>query len=92
VKFTYELSRQQYNRFVDDPNTTGEIDNLGRVLGVKVTDGPEKGTSWVFTGQCAGEARLYELAVRYYIVINVTKKPWYLPGFVLDWGFKKALV
>jgi hypothetical protein len=91
MKFTYELSRSQYKRFVDDPNTTGEIDNLGRILGVAVKDGPDKGVSWVFTGKCEGAANIYELSYHYYLVIIVNKKPWYLPRFVLDYGFRKAL-
>jgi hypothetical protein len=91
MKFTYELSRQQYVRFTDDPNTTGEIDNLGRLLGVTVKDGPTKNASWVFTGKCEGSADLYQFKLQYYLVINVTKKPWYLPRFILDYGFRKAL-
>jgi hypothetical protein len=40
--FKYPLTDQQHARFVNDPDTTGEIDNLGRVLGVDVIDGPHK--------------------------------------------------
>lgn len=91
-RFTYQLTYDQYCRFVNDPNTTGEIDNLGRLLGVDIKDGPFRGTTWVFTGKCEGSAKLVDInSVLYGIVIDVNKKPWYLFDWVLDWGFKKAL-
>jgi hypothetical protein len=89
--FKYQLTKKQHSRFVNDPNTTGEIDNLGRVLGVDVKDGPDKGTSWVFSGRCAGTARLADVGSTNWLLIELTKKPWWLPAFVLDFGFREAL-
>lgn len=89
--FKYQLTDQQHARFVSDQNTTGEIDNLGRMLGVVVTDGPDRGVSWLFSGRCVGSARLIDLGEAHWLLIEVTRKPWWLPAFVLDWGFREAL-
>lgn len=90
-RFEYALTEQQYQRFVQDPNTTAEIDNLGRLLGVDVRDGNVKGESWVFDGKCEGTARLIEKDGGHAISIQIKKKPWYLFDWFLDWGFRKAL-
>ena len=93
MKFEYGLTEQQYRRFVDDPNTTGEIDNLARVLGTNIAEAdpimPNIAMQWTFSGSCVGAAYLYKTprAIR----IDVTRKPWYIPNFVLDWGFREAL-
>lgn len=93
MKFEYGLTEQQYRRFVDDPNTTGEIDNLARVLGTNVHQVPpllsKVAMEWTFDGACKGRAQLF--AVPRGIRIDITKKPWWIPRFILDLGFRKAL-
>lgn len=92
MKFVYQLTASQYARFVDDPNTTGEIDNLARVLGTEVKQiNPPRddiAMAWTFDGSCKGTAQLFKAMC---IRIDVFSKPWWLPGFVLDYGFRKAL-
>ncbi len=93
MKFKYPLTESQYRRFVDDPNTTGEIDNLARVLGTDVHQVPpllaQVAMEWTFSGACKGRAELFSEPQG--IVIDVFSKPWWLPWFVLDWGFRRAL-
>jgi hypothetical protein len=93
--FRYPLTDQQYARFVNDPNTTGEIDNLARVLGVNVIELPPNSTGiamrWVFTGKCEGDAYLVNIGPLHTCVVEVRKKPWWLFDFVLDYGFRKVL-
>lgn len=93
MKFEYLLTEQQYRRFVDDPNTTGEIDNLARMLGTNVHQVPpllsQVAMEWTFDGSCKGRAQLFSEPRG--ICIDVVKKPWWLPRFILDAGFRKAL-
>lgn len=91
--FKYPLTQSQYNRFQHSTNDQ-EIRSLCSKAGCQVTseqivDGVE---TWYFAGRCSGTCALVNHQDRWYCVIDVRKKPWWLPWAILDWGFQKALV
>jgi hypothetical protein len=98
--FRYQLTKDQFQRFVLDPETTAEINLQSKLIGVKVEEHAcfldNAVTQWTFGGTCEGGAALFRfcegVTERYEIIIRVDKAPWYLPRFVLDIGFRKALV
>lgn len=90
--FRYPLTDQQYARFQHSTNDA-EIRAICQRAGVEVTDerivdGIE---TWYFRGRCAGTMALVRTNGHWECWIRVTKKPWWLPAFVLDWGFREAL-
>jgi hypothetical protein len=85
----YKLTQSQYDRFVLDPETTHEIYTLGKPIGVFVSGDTEN--DWTFTGTIQGTAGLRKVDSDWYCFVNITKKPWYLPIFLLDLAFKAAL-
>jgi hypothetical protein len=92
VFFKYRLTPSQYARFQHQTNDA-EITALCDSVGVKVTgeqnvDGVE---TWYFRGRCTGTMALVNEYGLWYCVIQVTKKPWWLPWSLLDRGFKEAL-
>lgn len=90
--FRYPLSLSQYDRFQHSTNDA-ELRAVCEKAGVKVTgeqliNGIE---TWYFRGRCAGTMALVREDGSWYCVIQVQSKPWWLPWFVLDWGFREAL-
>ena len=104
--FKYPLTDSQYARF-QHANNNEQIQALGRKAGVVVTDETiENGVETMhFTGRCKGTMALIlcdpggQRAFRFRVGtplhwecwIQVREKPWWLPWFVLDWGFREAL-
>jgi hypothetical protein len=92
VIFRYPISLSQYGRFQHSTNDA-ELHAICAKAGVKVTgeqliDGIE---TWYFRGRCAGTMALIYEDDSWYCFIYIQSKPWWLPWFVLDWGFKEAL-
>jgi hypothetical protein len=102
--FRYPISLSQYGRFQHSTNDA-ELHAICAKAGVKVTgeqliDGVE---TWYFSGRCKGTMALVRCDAAGFpsnqsgeftyweCVIRVQSKPWWLPWFVLDWGFKEAL-
>lgn len=103
--FKYPLTDDQYQRFQHD-NNNAQIQALGRQAGVEITDEFVEGgiEKMRFTGRCKGTMALVpmykpdigelgqELVLDHWECwIQVRSKPWWLPWFVLDWGFREAL-
>jgi hypothetical protein len=90
--FKYPLTDSQYARF-QHANNNSQIQALGRKAGVVVTDEKIVGgiETMYFKGRCNGTMALVPVDGRYECWIQVRSKPWWLPWFVLDWGFKEAL-
>ncbi len=102
--FKFPLTDNQYARFQHSTNDI-EIRTICEKVGVQVTDEQIIGgrETWYFEGKCNGTMALVKLpAVRWAIDptlrverwecwIQIRKKPWWLPYFVLKRGFKKAL-
>lgn len=88
--FVYELNQDQYIRF-QDKNTLNELGDLGKTIDVQVK---EVGVlAWRFSGTAAGYAWVEQVPeIGYVCVVNVLKKPWWFPWFLVDKGFKKQLV
>lgn len=88
--FVYELTQEQYLRF-QDPDTLNELQDLGKSFDVLVI---ELGNLiWSFEGKATGYAWVDFLPVIGYVcVVNVEKKPWWFPWFLVDKGFRKQLV
>jgi hypothetical protein len=101
----YPLSDSQYQRF-QHANNDRQIQALAAKAGVVVTDEKVVGgvETMYFKGRCNGTMAL--MAVDKYGLrekpdtlafdhwecwIQVRSKPWWLPWFVLDWGFREAL-
>lgn len=104
--FKYILTDSQYQRFQHD-NNNSQIQAIGAKVGVTITDekivnGIE---TMYFGGRCKGTMALVPvdnimgIAVtrdhprfdHWECWIQVRSKPWWLPWFVLDSGFKAAL-
>jgi hypothetical protein len=102
--FKYPLTDAQYQRFQHATNDA-EIRTLCERAGCQVTgeqrvDGVE---TWYFDGRCKGTMALVpcnhvggEAPIRgpmhhWECWIQVRSKPWWLPWFFLDWGFREAL-
>jgi hypothetical protein len=102
--FKYPLTDDQYNRF-QHPTNDAEIELICNKVGIQVTDqqivaGRE---TWYFKGRCSGTMALVHLPAvlwaedpalrlpRWECWIQIRKKPWWLPWFILDRGFKEAL-
>lgn len=102
----YPLTDAQYHRFQHKTNDA-EIRALCEKAGCRVTDekivnGVE---TWYFDGRCKGTMALvpcdeFSVAVAsatsrafdyWEVWIQIRSKPWWLPWFVLDWGFRQAL-
>lgn len=101
--FKYPLTDSQYARFQHDTNDA-EIKQICTAAGVEVTD--EKMVrgieTWYFRGRCSGTMALVPVLSKYVDIggqrishyecwIQVRSKPWWLPWFVLDWGFRESL-
>jgi hypothetical protein len=106
VLLKYPLTDEQYARFQHTTNDA-EIRALCERAGCQVTgeqrvDGVE---TWYFDGRCKGTMALVPCTADGYTKgnvkgwtphhwecwIQVRSKPWWLPWFVLDWGFREAL-
>ena len=90
--FRYPISLSQYGRFQHSTNDA-ELHAICAKAGVKVTgeqliDGVE---TWYFSGRCKGTMALVRDSDNWWCVIRVQSKPWWLPWFVLDYGFREAL-
>jgi hypothetical protein len=99
----YPLTDAQYQRFQHKTNDA-EIRALCERAGCQVTgeqrvNGVE---TWYFDGRCKGTMALVSVPTRAHggtlepdahweCWIQVRSKPWWLPWFVLDWGFRQAL-
>jgi hypothetical protein len=102
--FKYPISDAQYARF-QHANNDRQIQALASKAGVVVTDEKVVGgvETMYFKGRCNGTMALVpcnhvggEAPVRgpmhhWECWIQVRSKPWWLPWFVLDWGFREAL-
>lgn len=90
--FRYPLTDSQYARFQHSTNDA-EIRAICDRAGVKVTDEQIVNNieTWYFKGRCSGTMVLVKSTNGWYCMVNVHSKPWWLPWFVLDWGFKEAL-
>jgi hypothetical protein len=105
VLFKYPLTDAQYARF-QHSNNDDQIQALGAKAGVTITDEKVVGgvETMYFDGRCKGTMALVPCWFRgvrnddhinstdhWECWIQVRSKPWWLPWFVLDWGFKEAL-
>lgn len=91
--YKYPLTDVQYQRFQHQTNDA-EIKALCEAVGVKVTGEQviNNVETWYFRGRCNGTMALVkEPGQPWQCVIQITKKPWWLPWFVLDYGFREAL-
>jgi hypothetical protein len=105
--FKHPLSESQYARFqhaTNDAEIRALCERAGcQVTGEQRVDGVE---TWYFDGRCKGTMALMKCDPNgeYYghasqvlkphhweCWIQVRSKPWWLPWFVLDWGFRQAL-
>lgn len=91
--FRYLLTDNQYLRFqhqTNDAEIAVICEKAGvRVTGEQVVNGVE---TWYFRGRCSGTMALVKNTGKTWeCVIRVQSKPWWLPWFVLDWGFHEAL-
>jgi hypothetical protein len=88
----YRLSESQYQRF-QHPDNNEQIQGLAQKVGVIVTDEfVENGVEMMrFRGRCAGTMALVRDKGEWTCVVRVQSKPWWLPRFVLDYGFREAL-
>jgi hypothetical protein len=100
----YPLTDSQYQRFQHSTNDA-EIRALCERAGCSVTgELLENGVeTWRFRGRCSGTMALVPCdAARFQTSkagpfthwecwIRIEKKPFWLPWFVLDWGFRRAL-
>jgi hypothetical protein len=93
VIFRYPISLSQYGRFQHSTNDA-ELHAVCAKAGVRVTgeqliDGVE---TWYFAGRCKGTMALVQPTPHTWeCVIRVQSKPWWLPWFALDYGFREAL-
>jgi hypothetical protein len=90
--FKYPLTPSQYQRFQHGTNDA-EIRALCERAGCSVTAERLVGgvETWFFRGRCSGTAALVPTGTGHECWIRVQKKPFWLPWFVLDWGFRRAL-
>jgi hypothetical protein len=99
----YPLSDEQYRRF-QDANNDDQIQELGRKAGVTITDEFVEGgiEKMRFRGRCNGTMALVFVEEAEFLYepihcphwecwIRIQSKPWWLPWFILDWGFREAL-
>jgi hypothetical protein len=100
----YPLTDSQYARF-QHANNDDQIQALGAKAGVTITDETVVGgvETMYFKGRCNGTMALVPMyrpeprALNEPVLdhwecwIQIRSKPWWLPWFVLDWGFKEAL-
>ena len=88
--FLYELTQEQYLRF-QASDTLNELQDLGKSFDVLVIGLGD--LVWSFEGAAAGYAWVAVLPVIGYVcIVNVEKKPWWVPWFLVDRGFRKQLV
>jgi len=92
VIFRYPISLSQYGRFQHSTNDA-ELHEICTKAGVRVTGEQLIGgvETWYFRGRCAGTMALVKDNDQWQCVIRVQSKPWWLPWFVLDYGFREAL-
>lgn len=90
--FKYPLTDSQYARF-QHANNNAQIQELGRKAGVIITDEYIAGgvEEMQFRGRCNGTMALVKVKDHWECWIQVRSKPFWLPWFILDWGFKEAL-